>query len=55
VDPASGTLQNGRGTLPARQLGYDPKRHELVPTGAPDIPTPVNARVACRRQSATSR
>lgn len=43
VDPATGTLQNGQGTVPARQLGYDAKRHELVPTGAADVPTAVNA------------
>jgi len=49
MDPASGTLQNGKGTLPARQLGYDAKRHTLTPTGAPDVPTPVDAHAGCRR------
>ena len=48
VDPATGSLQNGKGSVPARQLGYDAKRHELVPTGAPDVATDVDAR-KCRR------
>lgn len=50
ADPAWGTLLNGKGTVPARQLGYDPKRHEFVPTGAPDLPLRVDARAACRRR-----
>jgi hypothetical protein len=50
VDPASGTLHNGKGTLPARQLGYDPARHGFTPTGAPDIPTRVDAHASCRRR-----
>jgi hypothetical protein len=29
--------------LTARQLGYDPEQHRLVPTGAPDIPTKIDA------------
>lgn len=50
VDPsgASGSLKDGKGSLPARQFGYDAKRHELVPTGAAEIATPVDAR-ACRK------
>jgi hypothetical protein len=48
IDPASGKLQDGKGTLPARQLAWDPKRSEFVPTGAPDVPTAVDAR-ACKR------
>jgi hypothetical protein len=47
VDPASGALQNGKGTLPARQLAYDPAHHAVVPTGAPDIPTEVDAHAGC--------
>ena len=50
VDPASGPLQDGAGTLPARQLGYDPAKHQFAPTGAPDIPTRVDARAGCRRR-----
>jgi hypothetical protein len=50
VDPAAGTLQNGKGMLPARQLGYDPKQRTFTPTGAPDVPTPVDARAGCRRR-----
>ena len=50
VDASSGALQDGKGSLPARQLGYDPDRHELVPTGAPDVATPVDARAACRKR-----
>jgi hypothetical protein len=49
IDPASGALQDGKGTLPARQLGYDPKRRAFAPTGAPDVPTQVDARADCRR------
>jgi hypothetical protein len=49
VDPATGTLQNGKGTVPARQLGYDPKRRTFTPTGAPDVPTSVDAHAGCRR------
>jgi hypothetical protein len=48
IDPASGKLANGKGTLPARQLAWDGKRGEFVPTGAPDVPTKVDAR-ACKR------
>lgn len=48
IDPAAGALHDGKGTLPARQLAWDPKRGEFLPTGAPDVPTPVNAR-ACKR------
>lgn len=50
VDPASGPLQDGKGTLPARQLTYDPAKHEFAPSGAPDIPTQVDARAGCRRR-----
>jgi hypothetical protein len=50
VDPASGPLRDGKGTLPARQLGYDPAKHEFAPSGAPDIPTQVDARAGCRRR-----
>jgi hypothetical protein len=53
VDPSAATaatFHDGKGTLPARQLGYDARRHVLVPTGAPDIPTAVDARAACRRR-----
>lgn len=48
VDPAWGELHNSRGTLPARQLGYDADRQAFVPTGAPDIPKVVDGR-SCRR------
>jgi hypothetical protein len=48
VDPAAGRLADGKGTLPARQLAWDGKRGEFVPTGAPDVPTKVDAR-ACKR------
>jgi hypothetical protein len=47
IDPASGALTDGKGTLPARQLGYDPKRRAFAPTGAPDVPTKVDARAGC--------
>ncbi len=48
IDPASGKLADGKGTLPARQLAWDPKKGEFLPTGAPDVPTKVDAR-ACKR------
>jgi len=48
LDPASGKLQNGKGELPARQLAWNPKKSTFVPTGAPDVPTKVDAR-ACKR------
>lgn len=48
IDPASGRLADGKGTLPARQLAWDRKRGEFVPTGAPDVPTKIDAR-ACKR------
>lgn len=47
VDPASGKLQGGKGTLPARQMAYDPAHHQVKPTGAPDIPTAVDAHAGC--------
>jgi hypothetical protein len=50
VDPATGQLQSGKGALPARQLGYDPAQHSFVPTGAPDIPTRVDAFGGCSRR-----
>jgi hypothetical protein len=50
VDPASGSLTDGKGTLPARQLAWDAKRGEFLPTGAPAVPTPVDARAGCRRK-----
>lgn len=50
VDPAWGELQAGKGTLPARQLGYDPERHTFAPTGAPDVPTKVDAFAGCLRR-----
>jgi hypothetical protein len=45
IDPDAatpGNLYNGIGTLPARQLAYDPERREFVATGAPDLPTKVD-------------
>lgn len=48
VDPATGTLHDGKGTVPARQLGYDAKKHTFTPTGAPDIATQVDAHAGCR-------
>lgn len=48
VDPASGELQDGKGTLPARQLAFDPAQRMFAPTGAPDIATRVDARPRCR-------
>jgi hypothetical protein len=50
IDPASGPLQDGKGTLPARQLVYDPAKHEFAPSGAPDVPTQVDARAGCHRR-----
>jgi hypothetical protein len=50
VDPASGTLHDGKGTVPARQLCYDAKKHEFKPSGAPDKPTDVDAHAGCRRR-----
>lgn len=53
VDPSAATaatFHDGKGTLPARQLGYDAKRHVLFPTGAPDVPTAVDSRAACGRR-----
>ena len=49
VDPAAGELQDGKGTLPARQLAWDAKQSEFTPTGAPDLPTKVDARAGCKR------
>jgi hypothetical protein len=49
VDPSAGTLKDGKGMLPARQLGYDPKKRSFTPTGAPDIPTKVDARADCSK------
>lgn len=48
IDPASGKLHDGAGTLPARQLIYDPAKQSFVPSGAPDVPTAVNAKKRCR-------
>jgi hypothetical protein len=48
VDPASGTLHDGKGTLPARQMAYDPAHHAVKPTGAPDVPTEVDAHAGCQ-------
>jgi hypothetical protein len=50
VDPASGALHDGKGTLPARLLCYDAKKHEFKPAGAPDVPTAVDAHAGCRRR-----
>lgn len=50
VDPASGSLTDGKGTLPARQLAWDAKRGEFLPTGAPDVPAQVDAHAGCRRK-----
>lgn len=49
IDPRSGELHDGKGTLPARQLVFDPKHHEFRPSGAPDLPVDVDARAGCRR------
>lgn len=49
IDPRAGELHDGKGTLPARQLVFDPKHHEFRPSGAPDIPVDVDARAGCRR------
>jgi hypothetical protein len=51
IDPASanaGTLYSGRGTLPAKQLVVDIAHHDVKPTGAPDVPTEVDAHRGCR-------
>lgn len=50
VAPPASALTGGKGTLPARQLAWDPKRGEFLPTGAPDLPTPVDAHAGCRRK-----
>jgi len=41
-------LYDSRGTLPAHHLSYDPATHDVLPTGAPDISTAVDAHVGCR-------
>jgi hypothetical protein len=48
VDPSAGKLHNGRGTLSARQLAVDLAHHDVKPTGAPDVPTEVDAHRGCR-------
>ncbi len=51
VDPSSanaGNLQDGIGTLPAKQLVIDIAHHDVKPTGAPDVPTDVDAHADCR-------
>ena len=51
VDPSSANasnLQDGRGTLPAKQLVIDIAHHDVKPTGAPDLPTSVDAHTGCR-------
>jgi len=51
VDPSSGNgsnLYDGRGTLPAKQLVLDIAHHDVKPTGAPDVPTDVDAHRGCR-------
>jgi hypothetical protein len=51
VDPASanaGNLHGGLGTLPAKQLVLDIAHHDVKLTGAPDVPTEVDAHRGCR-------
>jgi hypothetical protein len=51
VDPSAATasdLSDGRGTLPAKQLAIDLAHHDVKPTGAPDVPTRVDAHAGCR-------
>jgi hypothetical protein len=51
ADPASanvGNLQDGRGTLPAKQLVLDIAHHDVKPTGAPDVSIEVDAHRSCR-------
>lgn len=46
--PHAGDLFDGRGTLPAKQLAIDIAHHDVKPTGAPDVPTHVDAHAGCR-------
>lgn len=48
VDPESGELHDGKGTLPARQLIFDPAAKSFAPSGAADIPTKVDAQAPCK-------
>jgi hypothetical protein len=48
ADPEAGDLEDGKGTIPARQLVYDPARGEFVPSGAPDVTLRVDAQAACK-------
>ncbi|HEY4244379.1 MAG TPA: hypothetical protein VGM88_31410 [Kofleriaceae bacterium] len=48
TDLESATITDGKGVVPGKQYSYDAAHHTLKPTGAPDVPIPVDAALACK-------